>query len=53
MLLIVVGRLAVVVRECAAALSTVAATAGHDGARLEGLQAYVWAAGFAASAPER
>lgn len=48
----VAGRLAVVVRECAAALSTVAAVADRDGARLEGLQAYVRAAGLAASAPE-
>ncbi|ODU08011.1 MAG: hypothetical protein ABS84_14975 [Rubrivivax sp. SCN 71-131] len=47
----VAGRLAVVVRECAAALSTVAAVADHDGARLEGLQAYVRAAGLAGSAP--
>lgn len=49
---VVAGRLAVVVRECAAALSTVAAVADRDGARLEGLQAYVRAAGLAASAPE-
>lgn len=48
---VVAGRLAVVVRECAAALSTVAAVADRDGARLEGLQAYVRAAGLAASAP--
>lgn len=47
----VAGRLAVVVRECAAALSTVAAVADRDGARLEGLQAYVRAAGLAGSAP--
>lgn len=49
---VVAGRLALVVRECADALQTVAAVADRDGARLEGLQAYVRAAGLAASAPE-
>ncbi len=49
---VVAGGLALVVRECADALQTLAAVADHDGARLEGLQAYVRAAGLAASAPE-
>lgn len=40
-----------VLRECAAALQTVAAAADADGARLSGLQAYVQAIG-AASAPQ-